>query len=463
AAEKENVPREVFASCPLLCRKGDVWQYVVHEPRYLNDDNDLANTFADDVWLFHIPVRLSSEAVKYFGVLSLSGSVRVNVTPGEPQARLAEPLLKRLHESLPYVWTWRSSQSKKDAQGLSSRLKRLKVLTVPTLKASLTLGGVHHEVDRRWHVEEDTIYLHEDHVNEAELAQALAKALDVRSEADCYENLLRCADNRQRKEKLLSKGMTDAEIDSCLREFSGPAAEKDHDEVPDKLTMGEQGGGIFQAPSGSGSRDQQHKQSLALQLSGPAERTLSGSTESRKHSLRLKDPSTTPYVLDNPPGGGAGTGGGGEGGSMEWERYSLMGAEKAALEEAGRGFVACELEKRGYSVERMPRDNPGFDLRAKKNGEELRIEVKAHSGRATVVEVTNREYREYLSQQGYRWELWNVEYLAESDARQVAITRYNEIPDDALDTRIFRVDLKKCHYSESTSAAAPQRLPQSGK
>ena len=88
--------------------------------------------------------------------------------------------------------------------------------------------------------------------------------------------------------------------------------------------------------------------------------------------------------------------------------------------------------------------NPGFDLRAKKDGKELHIEVKAHSGRATVVELTHREYKEYLSRQGYRWELWNVEYLMEDDSNQVVITRYDQIPDDALDTRTYRVDLKKC-------------------
>ena len=61
--------------------------------------------------------------------------------------------------------------------------------------------------------------------------------------------------------------------------------------------------------------------------------------------------------------------------------------------------------------------NPGFDLRAKKGDDELRVEVKAHTGRATVVDLTNRQYREYLGQQeqGYRWQLWNVEHLAESD------------------------------------------------
>jgi len=93
----------------------------------------------------------------------------------------------------------------------------------------------------------------------------------------------------------------------------------------------------------------------------------------------------------------------------------------------------------------MPLENPGFDLRAMRGGEELRVEVKAHTGRATVVDVTQRQYKEYLGQQEYLWELWNVEHLADNDTEPVAITRYDDIPDYALDVRTFRVDLKECH------------------
>jgi hypothetical protein len=443
-AEQENVSERVFASCPLLCRKGDVWQYVADEPQYLDDDNDLATAFAEDVWLFHIPARLAADAAQYFGVLPLSQSVEVNVTPGEPQSPLSGELSVRFSGSLPYVWAWRSSQSKQAADRLSVRLKGLEVLVVPALKASLSLDSLRHEVERRWHVNDHTIYLHKDHANEAELAQALAKALDVRSESDFYENLLRCTDDRQRKDKLLSKGIADAEIDRCLREYSGRPAEEEHDEGPGKPTKGEQGGSTSQTPSGGGSQGQQRKQPTVAQPGETSEETSSGSPENEKPPLRLKESSTTPYVVGSPPSEGAGTGGSGEGGGTEREGRSLTDAEKAELEEAGRVLAARELESMGFPVEKMPRGNPGFDLRAKKDGDELRVEVKAHSGRATIVDVTQREYKEYLGQQGYRWELWNVEHLAEDDSYSVVITRYDQIPDDALDARTFRVDLKKC-------------------
>jgi len=432
-AEQETVSKEAFASCPLLCRKGDLWQYVQDGPRYLDDDNDLGKAFANDIWLFHIPTRLAADAVKYFGVLPLSECVDVNVTPGEPQSPLSGKLKLRFSESLPYVWTWRSSQSKQADDRFLDCLKGMEVLVVPALKASLSLDGLCHEVERRWHVNDHTIYLHKDHVNEAELAQALAKSLNIKSEADFYENLLRCTDNHQRKEKLLSKGIADVEIDRCLREYSKPPSEDEHDQGPSKPTKAKQGG-----------EEGTRKQSPAAQTDETSKATDQGSSENGKHHLRLKDPSTTPYVLDSPPSGAAGTGGSGEGGGTEREGHRLTDAEKVELEEAGRTIAARQLESMGFSVEKMPQGNPGFDLRAKKDGYELRVEVKAHSGRATVVDVTQREYKEYLGQQGYSWELWNIEHLSEDDGDPVVITRYDQIPDDALVTRTFRVDLKRC-------------------
>jgi len=446
-AENEKIPQRVFTSCPLLCTRAGSWQYVNAEPRYLNDDNDLATAFAEDVWLFDISTGSRSHAAKYFGVLSLSQSVNVDVTPGEPQSQLSGDLKDKFTRSLPYVYAWRSSEIKQEsAERLSARLKRLKVLVVPTLKASLSLAGVHQEVERRWHVEGDIIYLHKDRQNEAELAQALAKALDVRKEADFYENLLRCADDRQRKEKLLSKGIVDAEIDRCLREYSRQSDQEEQDEGPQKQIEGQKESGISQMPLRDDTQRHYPEQASIRQAGGTSVESRSGAEpqERDEQPLRLKDPTKTDYVLGSLHGESAGIGGGAGGGGTGPGGHSLTDAEKKELEKAGRIIAKRKLEETGYSVEEMSLDNPGFDLRATKNGHELRVEVKAHTGRATIVELTQPEYKEYLGQQGYRWELWNVEHLAERDPSPVRITRYDTIPDDALDVRTFRVDLKKC-------------------
>lgn len=443
-AEQENASEKAFASCPLLCRKGDMWQYVADDPLYLNDDNNLATAFAQDVWLFHIPARLVSDAVKYLGVLLLSGAVQVDVSPGEPKSPLSGGLLARFNESLPYVWAWRSSQSKQAADRLSVRLKGLKVLVVPALKASLSLYDLRHEAEQRWHVTDDTICLHCDHANEAELAQALAKALDVRSEADFYENLLRCSDGLQRKQKLLSKGIADAEVERSLREYSGRPPEEEPEEKPE--SQGTEKPDTPHPPSTGGNESPPVGQPSNGPLGNKPDKT-SQPPDTREQPLRLKDSRTVEYVLGGPPEGEGSHGGGGSGGGTGQEGRSLTDTEKAELEAAGRALAARELESMGFSVEEMPQSNPGFDLRAKKDGDELRVEVKAHGGRATVVDVTQREYKEYLGQQRYRWEIWNVEHLAENDASPVLITRYDTIPEDALDVRTFRVDLKRCQAS----------------
>lgn len=443
-ANQDNVLDKIFASCPLLCQKGGVWQYVEDEPRYLSDDNDLATAFGEDVWLIHIPIRLVNDAVKYFDVSRLSEAVQMEVKPGEPSSPLSGELEERFKRSIPYVWAWRSSQSKQTADRLT-RLKSLEVLVVPTLEASLSLDGLYREVSRRWHVDNNTIYLHKDHANETELAQALAKVLDIRSEADFYENLFRCTDDRKRKEKLLSKGVVDAEIDSCLREYSRSSDEEEQNGGHCGPKRSKQDSNTSRTSSGIGDRGQYPpEQPSAGQPGEISKGTPSVFPQRGKQPLGLKDPSTTPYVLGIPPGGGTRKGGSGEVGGREREVQSLTDVEKVKLEEAGRTFATRELERIGYTVEQMPRGNPGFDLRAKKGKVEIHVEVKAHIGRATVVEVTQREYKEYLTQRGYRWELWNVEHLEEDDLHPVVITRYDQIPFDALDVRTFRVDLKKC-------------------
>jgi len=449
--EQENISEKAFASCPLLCRKGDSWRYMAEEPRYLNDDNDLAMAFAGDVWLFHAPDRLTTDAVKYLGVLRLSKAVEVQVTPGEPKSPLSDGLLARFNESLPYVWVWRSSQSKQATDRLSARLKGLKVHVVPALKANLALDGVHHEVERPWHVTDDIILLHRDHANESELAQAFAKAVGVRSEADFYENLLRCSDDHQRKEKLLSKGIADVEVERCLREYSGrPDVEEQEQKEPrtEQTRQKDTTGKLPSAPGGETSQ----QNPVAVEEKG---KTPDKPPDTRKPPLRLKDASKVDYILGSPPEPGVAPSSSGRGGGTGQEGHSLTDKEKAELEEAGRCVAARELEKMGYAVKKMPQENPGFDLRGRKGGEELRVEVKAHLGRATVVDVTQRQYNEYLGQQGYHWELWNVEHLTENDTEPVAITRYDDIPDDAPHARTFRVDLKKCQSPGSPSVETP--------
>jgi hypothetical protein len=435
-AEQNTITEKIFASCPLLCRKGDSWQYIAGEPHYLDDDNDLAKSFAEDIWIFHVPSKLIADAEKYFGVPLLSKSIQVRVDARKPMLPLSDELQIRFNESLPFIWAWRSSQVKKDADKLSFRLKKLKVYVVPTIKAHLDLNGICHEIDRRWDVDGDTLILQMDHANETELAQALAKAMEIRSEGDFYENLFRCNNADQRKDKLLSKGIPDAEVKRLLREYSGRPTEEE--ESPKEQTKPDEKKYTSPTPSATGAKKQEPE---------PESNEGQDKKPEKSHQpLHFKDGRSVDYVIGTAPVAGHTTGGGGRGGGADKDKegHPLTDKEKAKLEEESRHIAVRELGKLHYTVEEMPLDNPGFDLRATKEGEELRVEVKAHTGKATVVDITQRQYKEYLGQQGYRWELWNVEHLAEQNSQPVTITRYENIPDDALDARTFLLDLKKC-------------------
>lgn len=158
----------------------------------------------------------------------------------------------------------------------------------------------------------------------------------------------------------------------------------------------------------------------------------------------LKDPENAQYEFRDRPqfddptsGGGRNTGGGGG-------EQSRSPEEKKELEKASRQIAIRKLAENGYNVEAMSLNNPGYDLLAKKGNEELRIEVKGHARQASIIDLTWREYEEYRNQREYSWELWNVEHLDMDDDHQIAISRFKEIPEEALRTRTFRVDLKSC-------------------
>ena len=121
--------------------------------------------------------------------------------------------------------------------------------------------------------------------------------------------------------------------------------------------------------------------------------------------------------------------------------------DKSALEQCGREFATRKLENLGYKVTPMSQRNPGFDLRAEKPGEKLKVEVKAHAGEASSVFVTQSEWEEYKKTQyssNEAWELWNVENLAKASGRMPTIQRIRIIPKSALKERGYWVDLMQC-------------------
>lgn len=109
----------------------------------------------------------------------------------------------------------------------------------------------------------------------------------------------------------------------------------------------------------------------------------------------------------------------------------------------------------GYRVTPMSQRNPGFDLKAEKPGDTLKVEVKAHAGEASSVFVTQREWEEHLKTRdvsGQAWELWNVENLAKASGKKPTIQRVRHIPKSAMKESGYWIDLNQC----------PQELPKLG-
>ena len=95
----------------------------------------------------------------------------------------------------------------------------------------------------------------------------------------------------------------------------------------------------------------------------------------------------------------------------------------------------------------MPQTNPGFDLSAMKDNIELRVEVKGHRRMGWSVDVTHRELVEYYRARethSFQWQLWNVQNVSRNAGSPIRITRYVEIPEEALRSRTHTVDLRKC-------------------
>jgi len=122
--------------------------------------------------------------------------------------------------------------------------------------------------------------------------------------------------------------------------------------------------------------------------------------------------------------------------------------DKKEIEKGGLDVATRKLEEIGYVVQRMPDSNPGYDLRATKEKETLRVEVKAHLKTAAKIDLSIREWEECVrwknSSDGNRWELWNVENLSADSAAPIKISRCTEIPEEAIETSMMRVDVRRC-------------------
>ena len=264
------------------------------------------------------------------------------------------------------MFAWRCSHTREDPEKVRSDLGSLSVHVVDGLCAHLKLAGrgmdgeVERKVDRPYGLQDRRDILISARNWDSRftsLARALAEAVGTRTEADLYENLLRCRTAAEREGKLLSKGTTKGELDRLLRSFDAES-EAGH-------RAAESGGGMAEPATTLA-------ESVGCANGGPAEarsptptcgdhqtatkgrdEETQKSSEERETPL-LKDPITA--EIDSPFVSPQGAGGrGGE--QQRWRRDESQTdrrrpsqEEKGEIEECGRMAVERNLVEMGYSV-----------------------------------------------------------------------------------------------------------------
>lgn len=458
--EKGNISDGVLHDVPLLCHRGTDWKFVNEEDeRWLADDNQFVEAFGDELYLFPLPpVGYRQSARKFFGIRALSGQVTRDVLPGQPIPAEGQHLQAALDRIVPCVFAWRCSQTKLDADRLAGQIRALTVTVVENLRAALHLGqhGVK-EIDILFAVEDNRLLInHSKSHGSAALAylgSALAEFLDRKSDAEFYENLLRCVDEEECRNKLLSKNVSDDDISRYLRQYSGQT-DQPFEPINQPADSGIIEKGTAHAKqavpkvAGSPTETPETPPIPVAPTTSPSPSTGAPFGPVVTPSLRLKNPETgrikivgeayAPRTLSESAGSGSG---------VRTAPHPLSHDEKLLVERCGRRYAGDLLKEHGYAVEQMPQENPGFDIKATKGEKELRVEVKAHLAEASSVKITLNEVKESAKcNQGkdqLRWELWNVENLSEDTSGPI-MRRFETVPDDALKATEFALDLTKC-------------------
>ena len=235
--EQEGIRDGILSDVPLLCRKGERWEYVAdEEARWLRDHNEAAKVFREETWQF---VSSRASAAKYFGIRSISKSVDETLLPTDERRDVPGHLTRTLEDAKPFVYAWRRHRApKEEPERLRERLSGLGVQVVEHLEATLTLGGVGQKrVERQCGVVESRVLILVNKVNPSTfhsyLARGLAEAVRPKSDSDFYENLFRCRDDEERKAALISRDIPEDEIHRFLREFREEPAEMELGEMED--------------------------------------------------------------------------------------------------------------------------------------------------------------------------------------------------------------------------------------
>ncbi|MEM4407869.1 MAG: DUF3883 domain-containing protein [Candidatus Caldarchaeum sp.] len=482
----------------LLCRKGGKYSYenAKEATIYLDDKPQYTKHFENEVFVLEMPSRRTSQAKRILGVTPISERLDVAVIISDDARSLSEQEFEIISKSLPYLFAWARHQDIDQSDTIKQRLQNSRWYCDPQLKEEIRLENLEpRTVEGEYWIEDDRVYLSA--VQPEVIAKALAEMLDSEERADFIENILLRSEHAIRQ-KLYSEGLNDTDIKEALEEWFGmPQGEVDEDSFADEwhelypspaeqitparssvaspeITAGMQkqppqtavtksttapnpSMHAQTAPSQASSRTPEESQYAPVGFTGqsnpllyalPDEKGDSSEKSDTSSELKLVDPaqvepdvrtakqrkSATSAVSTRSPAEDR----------LSSASTTLTPEQRKQIEQVGRKLVRLQLERQGFEVFEMHEVNKGYDLLARRNGEEYHIEVKAHRLGASKITLTYAEYLEYQTQSegGYKWQLWHVQYLEEGNKPQITI--YNQIPVEALQENSFTVDLAMC-------------------
>lgn len=442
--------------CRLLCKRGDEYDY--ESPRecsvYLDDAPRLSKHFEGAIWLLHLPSEYADEAHKYFGVASIRDKL-VKEVCFEQSEQLSEEKEELIRRCLGYVYAERKKEARSGAERYLSLLRELKWYCASNIQVKLKLDNAERLVPTEWVYEEDEnekrIYLRE--AAQKHVAHAVAEALGVPSKAYFYEVLLRAETDEERRERLYEIGLNKADVDQALEEWNPvtqPDGQNDDERTPshDKVDTGELDSETpdstqpLEEPGHQPRGKEQPRPSKKPESDEPKEEIDLVNPDECAYELNLASSQRTPHNTSSIRQ---------EGGSTS----DLTNEERRKIEECGRELVKRVLRDSGFErISDMGERDP-YDIVAFKDDVEYHIEVKAHAKSGSTIVLTVREFLEYVNQENYRWQLWNVEFLDKQSNRLPLISVYEDISAEAMEAQSFRVRLAECSPLRSLSKDNP--------
>lgn len=427
----------------LMCRKDFTWELKSPSEIYLADDSELSSAFSEVCWQLDLPQRYHKDAKIVFNLNSLSDKTEVEIETGKETVHLSNDANKIVSLILPYVFAWRCSKSLKQEE-LKESLTTLKICVVDGIKATVRLADKYEKIlSKNFSVHDSNIYLNKSNSNKSVIALALADRIGVKTEADFYENLLRCnGDKVKLRNKLISKDMTEEILDRYLRDFND--SEKDSNITDVKINQDSSKAESKNSNKSTTTKNKFNKLN-AVQNSPSKENSTFQSKDIENENIDFAS-SWKPATSSGNSNSTSTTQ------NSTKSRSNITYDDRMAIEQSGRSAAEKKLKEIGFAVEQMPGHNPGFDIKAKKGGGELRVEIKAHKSKASSIELTQAEYQEYIKCQeleSVKWELWNIENLSKNIDEKITISRYQLLNEDAFKARVLTINLSKCDRVES--------------